>query len=193
MNQPYVYIYPFPLAECFLILGITLLPWWLFTESARNVGGLVQSLGWEDPWREEWHPLQYSCLENSTDSGAWWATVCGVANSWTRLSESHTHNLLRVIISGCPHCGRKEQKKLRGMTDGDFPPGSQGKESSCNAGHLGSIPGLGRSMEKGMATDSSIHAWIISTDRGPWSATVHGAEESDTTKRLSTVSTVLLH
>ena len=32
-------------------------------------------------------PLQYSCLENPTDRGAWWATVHGVAKSWTRLSD----------------------------------------------------------------------------------------------------------
>ena len=29
------------------------------------------------------NPLQYSCLENSMDRGAWWATVPGVAKSWT--------------------------------------------------------------------------------------------------------------
>ena len=28
------------------------------------------------------NPLQYSCLENSTDRGAWWATVHGVTKSW---------------------------------------------------------------------------------------------------------------
>ena len=33
------------------------------------------------------NPLQYSCLENSVDNGAWWATVHGVADSWTRLSD----------------------------------------------------------------------------------------------------------
>ena len=33
------------------------------------------------------NPLQYSCLENSTDGGVWWATVHGVAKSWTRLSN----------------------------------------------------------------------------------------------------------
>ena len=27
------------------------------------------------PWRRKWQPLQYSCLENSMDRGAWWATV----------------------------------------------------------------------------------------------------------------------
>ena len=32
-------------------------------------------------------PLQYSCLENPTDGGAWWAAVHGVAQSGTRLSE----------------------------------------------------------------------------------------------------------
>jgi len=30
--------------------------------------------------------VQYSCLENPMDRGAWWATVHGVAESWTRLS-----------------------------------------------------------------------------------------------------------
>ena len=38
-----------------------------------------------------------------------------------------------------------------------------GKESACKAGHLGSIPGSGRSLEKEMATHSSILAWRI-----PW-------------------------
>ena len=33
------------------------------------------------------NPLQYSCLENLMGGGAWWATVYGVAKSWTRLSN----------------------------------------------------------------------------------------------------------
>ena len=32
-------------------------------------------------------PLQYSCLENPRDGGAWWAAVHGVAKSWTWLSD----------------------------------------------------------------------------------------------------------
>ena len=32
-------------------------------------------------------PLQYSCLENPMDRGAWWAAVHGVARSWTQLSD----------------------------------------------------------------------------------------------------------
>ena len=41
--------------------------------------------------------------------------------------------------------------------------GSDDKESACNAGDPGSILGLGRSLEMGMATHSSIVAWRI-----PW-------------------------
>ena len=41
------------------------------------------------------NPLQYSCLENPIDRGAWWATVHGVAKSWTQLSNfTHTHKVL---------------------------------------------------------------------------------------------------
>ena len=42
-----------------------------------------------------------------------------------------------------------------------FPCGSASKESTCNVGDLGSIPGLGRPLEKGKATHSSILAWRI--------------------------------
>ena len=37
------------------------------------------------------YPLQYSCLENSMERRAWWATVHGVSNSYTPLSDFH-HN-----------------------------------------------------------------------------------------------------
>ena len=37
------------------------------------------------PWRRAWQPLQYSCLENPMDRGAWWATVPGVPKSQTQL------------------------------------------------------------------------------------------------------------
>ena len=64
-----------------------------------------------------------------------------------------------------------------------FPGGSDGKEFTCNAGDLGSIPGLGRSVEEGMATYSSILAWRIPMGRGAWQAPVHGVTKSGT--RLS--------
>ena len=58
------------------------------------VSGLVSS-----PGEENGNPLQYSCLENSTDRGAWWAAVYGAAESWTRLSAC-VHNIYveRLII-----------------------------------------------------------------------------------------------
>ena len=49
-------------------------------------------------------PLQYSCLENPTDRGAWWAAVHGVAKSRTRLSDFtftfHFHFSLSCIGEG---------------------------------------------------------------------------------------------
>ena len=61
----------------------------------------ADSLPSEQPWKPNIHlssitlsygegngtPLQYSCLENPTDGGAWWAAVHGVAKSRTRLSD----------------------------------------------------------------------------------------------------------
>ena len=38
------------------------------------------------PGRGHGNPLQYSCLENALDRGAWWATVHRVTNSWTQLN-----------------------------------------------------------------------------------------------------------
>ena len=59
-----------------------------------------------------------------------------------------------------------------------FPGSSAGKESACNMGDLGSIPGLERSPGGGQATHSSILAWRIAMDRGAWWATVHGVAKS---------------
>ena len=43
-------------------------------------------------------PLQYSCLENSTDRGAWQATVHGVTKSQTRLKQLRMHALIILIF-----------------------------------------------------------------------------------------------
>ena len=62
-------------------------------ESACNVGdpGSIAGSG-RSPGGGNGNPLQYSCLENPTDRGAWWATRHGVA-TWTRLSaHTHTHS-----------------------------------------------------------------------------------------------------
>ena len=39
-------------------------------------------------------PLQYSCLENPMDGGAWWAAVHGVTRSWTQLKRLSTSKVL---------------------------------------------------------------------------------------------------
>ena len=84
-------------------------------------------------------PLQYSCLENPMDGGAWWAAVHGVARSRTRLSNFtftfHFHSL-----------------------------------------------------EKEMATHSSVLAWRI-PGTGAWWAAVYGVAQSRTQlKQLSSSS-----
>ena len=48
--------------------------------------GLIPGLG-RSPGGGNGNPLQYFCLENSMDRGAWWAAVHGVVKSWTRLSN----------------------------------------------------------------------------------------------------------
>ena len=40
------------------------------------------------------NPLQYSCLENPRDGGAWWAAIYGVAQSWTRLKRLSSSNAI---------------------------------------------------------------------------------------------------
>ena len=48
----------------------------------------VGDLGWEDPLEKgNGSPIQYSCLENPTDRGAWWAVAHEVPKSWTQLSD----------------------------------------------------------------------------------------------------------
>ena len=48
-----------------------------------------------------------------------------------------------------------------------WPGGSDGKESACNSGDPGTIPGSGRSLERGMTTHSSILARRISQTEEP--------------------------
>ena len=59
-----------------------------------------------------------------------------------------------------------------------FPGGSAGKESACNVGGLGSIPGLGRSPGEGNGNPLQYPSLENSMDRGAWQATVHGVTKS---------------
>ena len=61
-------------------------------ESARKAQDLGSiPVSGRSPGAGNDYPLQYSCLENSMDRGAWQATVHGAAKSWTQLGDSHTH------------------------------------------------------------------------------------------------------
>ena len=63
---------------------------------------------------------------------------------------------------------------------GGFPGGSEVKVSACNAGDLGSIPGLGRSPGEGNGNPLQYSCLENPMDRGAWWATVHGVAKSQT-------------
>ena len=70
--------------------------------------------------------------------------------------------------------------------DVGFHCSSDGKESACNAGDLGSIPGLGRSLGEGVGYPLQYSCLENSMDRGVRQGTVlQGLKKSDTTERLS--------
>ena len=68
-----------------------------------------------------------------------------------------------------------------------FPGGSDGKESACNEGDLGLIPGLGRFPGESMAIHSSILAWRIPMTNKPGSYGPWGHKELDMTERLTQI------
>ena len=80
----YIFIY-----KCIYIHTYTGFPGGSEVKSSTcNAGDLGSIPGsGRSPGEGNGNPLQYSCLENPMDRGAWWATVHGVAKSQTRLSD----------------------------------------------------------------------------------------------------------
>ena len=76
------------------------------TEDAGDMN-LIPGLG-RSPGEWNGCPLQYPCLEKSTDRGTWWATVNGVTKSWTQLS---TH--ARIFMKSTGHIN-SVLSKIRG-------------------------------------------------------------------------------
>ena len=71
-------------------------------ESACNRGDPGSIAGSErSPGEGIGNPLQYSCLENPMDRGAWQATVHGVSKSWTRLSDFHFSLSFSMCLRDC--------------------------------------------------------------------------------------------
>ena len=64
-----------------------------------------------------------------------------------------------------------------------FPGDLDGKESACNVGDHGPIPGLGRFPGVGNGNPLQCTCLENSVDRGAWQATVHRVTESDTTEQ----------
>ena len=116
------------------------------------------------------NPLQYSCLENPTDRGAWWATVHKVAKCQTRLSDlayTHAHEDYSLEDSLSGNWGNAPEKhrfsssvscqnKEHQTRQEHIPSGFHGKTHQgtslvvcwlrlcdLNAGCPGSIPGQG--------------------------------------------------
>ena len=106
------------------------------------------------------NPLQYSCLENSLDRGAWRATVHGVAQSW---------KCLKRLSSSSSSSSKLFQEGFLG--------GATGKESTCpcrrHKGCGGLIPGSGRSPGGGHGNPLQYSCLEKPMDRGAWRATVH--------------------
>ena len=73
-------------------------PFQMVKASACNAGDPGSIPGWGRSSGEgNGNPLWYSCLENSMDGGAWWATVHGVTKSWTQLSDFTFTSLTKYL------------------------------------------------------------------------------------------------
>ena len=93
------------------------------------------------------------------------------------LTGSSVHGIFQARVLEWGAIAFSEVKKKKKFL---IACGSDGKESTCNAGDLGSIPGSGRSPGEGNGSPLQYSCLENSMDRGPWWATVHGIEKSQT-------------
>ena len=96
--------------------------------------------------------------------------------TWTKHGERFQLGLdFKVtIIWSCHHLPATKMK-------GALPTGLSGKESACQAGDAGLIPGLGRSLGEGHGNPFQCSFWENPMDRRAWWITVHAVEELDMT------------
>ena len=101
-------------------------------------------------------------------------------NAGEVLRRGHLWALLAMVgvrpcgagLGLCP--GQQRGQESQGV----FPDGSDRKESACNAGGLGLIPGLGRSPAEGNDNPLQYSCLDNPMDREAWQVTVHGGEKS---------------
>ena len=77
------------------------------------------------------------------------------------------------LVVFLPYCFTKHKERKK-----EFPGGSDVKDSTCNAGYLGSIPGLGRALGEGNGNPLQYSCLENSMDGEAWWATVHVLPES---------------
>ena len=65
--------------------------------SRSSIRGFLSPFKSLAPGEGNGNPLQYSCLENPREGGAWWAAVYGVAQSWTRLKRLSSSSSSRSL------------------------------------------------------------------------------------------------
>ena len=139
------------------LTGVGLPGWLSGRESLWNAGdmGSVPGSG-RSPREGNSNPLQFSCLGNIMDRGAWWAIIHGTV-----------HGVAKELDTTC------------------FPGNSEYKASSSSAGDLGLIPGSGRSPREGNGNPLHIFLPGESHGRRSLVGySPQGRKDSDKTERL---------
>ena len=101
-----------------------------------------------------------------------WGTQQSLAGTW---NQSHCKMSSQSVV-GQEDPWRRE--KLPTPVFLGFSGGSDGKESACNAGDLGSVPGSGRSTGRGHGNPLQYSCLENPTNREAWQATVHAVAKS---------------
>ena len=108
---------------------------------------------------------------------------CGHSKAWACGAKGPDLGCRRFTISSLSHDSPWRRDRLPSSAFLGFPGGSDCKESICNAGDLGSIPGLGRSPGGGCGNPFQYCCLEHPRDRGAWRATVHGVTKDQTRLR----------
>ena len=117
--------------------------------------------------------------------------LCFVGHVTWHMGSSLTRDRTHVPYIGSTESTTGPQRKFKNgnsavfyewITEGsetcDFPGGSVGKESACNAGDPGSIPGMGRSPGEGNGNPPPYPCLGNPTDREAWWVIIHGVAKS---------------